>query len=156
MHLPATLLLATMQCIVLITALPISRTNSLEAALHARQLAAYYNTDDTGALYEVGTGVSGTNTYRDADGVYHDIVRRQPKGDSPTSSPATPEARSLWGRAQATLLAAVRHENPKRRTDEAQDSQTATKRDVGEQDSTDSPAPRGVLDRLDMGERIYF
>ena len=59
----------------LITSIHICMTapiDSQKKALTSRQLENFSSADDSGALYDFGTPVAGTNSWRDADGVYHD------------------------------------------------------------------------------------
>ena len=166
MYLPATLLLTLMGCLVLVTATPIPKTQSLEAAIHARQVENLSNYDDSPALYEIGTPVEGTSAYRDSTGIYHNYrrreeqnlqVKRQADDSAFSGSSVTTRADgTLWARAQMALLALLKRETPKLGTEEAQGSFKITEREVGAQVSADKAPPLGVLNKLNKGERIYF
>ncbi len=55
-------------------AIPIDSKNN---ALSTRQIENFSSSDDSGALYDLGTPVVGTDTWRDDSGVYHDIWKRE-------------------------------------------------------------------------------
>lgn len=165
MRLQTTLLLALAQCLIFTTATPIPETQILGAPLHAREFKAYYNSDDSGALYKLGTAVRGTDSFRDADGIYHQVasqhekgnqVKRQPIRNAFAGGSADTGAREpLWTRAQAALLAVLKPENAKRKVNEAQGLHKVAKRD-GDDLSMSENVPGSLLDKIDKGERIYF
>ena len=154
MYPSATFLLALVQCLVFITAIPITNIKSLDTTLHTRQVTAYYTADDSAALYSPGTGVAGTSSFRDDDGVYHDIAPRSEdaSGIIPRAAVAG-SSRQLWTRAQAAVFQFLTRTNSKRSVvkDVVGEAQRMARRDEGEQ-----TAPTGILQKIDEGEKIYF
>lgn len=154
MYTSATLLLVLVQCLVFITATPITNLKNLDTTLPARQVAAYYTADDSGALYSPGTGVAGTNSFRDDDGVYHDIsTRSEDASEIIPRAAVAGRSRQLWVRAQAAVLQFLTSTKVKRSVVEEVigEPQRMARRDEGEQ-----KAPTGILQKIDEGEKIYF
>ena len=113
----------------LVTGAPIQpKTN----AVTSRQVENFSSADDSGALYDLGTPVTGTDAWRDTNGVYHDGWKRNDG------------AAKQEGDAQV------------------QEAVPAAKREVGDEVSagaaaaTAAAAPAGVLKALDKGEKVYF
>ena len=158
MHLPATHLLALTQLVVFAAATPIPNIASLKATLQARQPGSYFGSDDSGAIYQPGTAVPGTTSFRDTDGIYHDITRRIPgattrdaDGTYHDITRRSENASPLWVRAQAALTEFLSNKNAKRNLDTAQQSQLIAERGEGDQ-----ALPAQVAQKIDNGERIFF
>ena len=109
--------------ILLATAAPI---HAKPNPLTSRQLENFSSSDDSGALYDLGTPVTGTDAWRDDNGVYHDWKRDD--GIAKRDDEAQVEG----------VVPVVKREVG------------------GEVSADAATAPEAMVKALDKGEKVYF